>query len=124
MVAASNPRIVCSMSGARTPGSIAGWEQTNIRRRRSSGIGASLALAASISSASHCSSIAPASAVRRFRTASINFRRAAVSSHASGLAGMPLAGHPASADANASDRASSAPATSRVRAARKEISLP
>ena len=41
MVAASKPRMVCRISGARMPGSMAGWAQANIRRRRSSGIGAS-----------------------------------------------------------------------------------
>ena len=38
MVAASKPRIVCRMSGARMPGSIAGWAQANISERRWSGM--------------------------------------------------------------------------------------
>jgi hypothetical protein len=62
--------------------------------------------------------------VRRRRAASIILRRATVSSHASGVRGMPLAGHSTSAAAKASDSASSAPATSRVRAARNATSLP
>ena len=41
IVAASKPRMVCSISGARMAGSIAGWAQANIRPRRSSGIAAS-----------------------------------------------------------------------------------
>ena len=41
-----------------------------------------------------------------------------------GFVGQPLSGQSAKAEANASDRASSAPATSRVRAARKAMSLP
>ena len=51
-------------------------------------------------------------------------RRATVISQASGFCGIPLVDQSASAAANASDKASSAPATSRVRAARKAISLP
>ena len=38
MVAASKPRIVCRISGARMPGSIAGWAQANISERRWSGM--------------------------------------------------------------------------------------
>ena len=41
IAAASKPRMVCSISGARTVGSIAGCAQANIRPRRSSGIAAS-----------------------------------------------------------------------------------
>ncbi len=37
IAAASRPSTVCRMSGARMPGSIAGWAQANIRPRRSSG---------------------------------------------------------------------------------------
>ena len=58
------------------------------------------------------------------RAASMNLRRATAMSHASGLSGTPLAGQSASAAAKASDNASSAPATSRVRAASKATSLP
>jgi len=54
----------------------------------------------------------------------MDFRRAAVSNQASGLSGTPSTGQWASALVKASDSASSAPATSRVRAARKATSLP
>jgi hypothetical protein len=55
---------------------------------------------------------------------SIMLRRATVSSQASGLDGQPFTGQSASAAAKASDSASSAAATSRVRDARKATSLP
>ena len=50
IVAASKPRIVCRISGARTLASIAGWAQANISRKRSSG-SSSPFMRASISSA-------------------------------------------------------------------------
>src|SRR5262249_58861990 len=53
----------------------------------------------------------------------ISLRRAAVSSHASGLLGTPLRGQVSSAARNASARASSAVARSRERAARYASSL-
>jgi hypothetical protein len=55
---------------------------------------------------------------------SIILRRATVSNQASGLDGQPFTGQSASAAAKASDSASSAAATSRVRDARKATSLP
>src|SRR5262249_355155 len=69
------------------------------------------------------SSTAP-SPLRRRRNASIVLRRATAMSHASALSGTPRAGQSTSAAANASDKASSAPATSPVRAARTATSLP
>ena len=113
-------RIVCRMSGARTASSIAGCAHANMRRNRSSG----MELSASSSSEISCSTPAASSPVRLRRAASIILRRATVSSQASGARGMPLAGQPIRAAAKASDRASSAPATSPVRAARKATSLP
>ena len=47
MVSAFRPRTTCSISGARTPASIAGCAQANIRARRRSGISASSAAASS-----------------------------------------------------------------------------
>ena len=41
IAAASKPRMVCRISGARMAGSIAGWAQANISARRSSGIAVS-----------------------------------------------------------------------------------
>jgi len=119
IAAASKPSTTCRMSGARTPSSIAGCAQANIRRRRWSGISDSIS-----TSASSCTTSALSSLVRRRRAASMSLRRATVSSHASGARGTPLAGQSASAAANASDSASSAPATSRVRAASIATSLP
>jgi hypothetical protein len=124
MVAASKPRMVCRIIGARMPASIAGWAQANIISRRWSGICVAPATAASSSSPINCRWGAASSWLRRRRAASMVLRRATVMSHASGLAGMPLAGQSTKAAANASDKASSAPATSRVRAARKATSLP
>ena len=60
----------------------------------------------------------------RRRAASTCLLRATASSQASGLSGVPRAGHSSSAAVNASASASSAPATSPVRAARKATSLP
>ena len=60
----------------------------------------------------------------RRRAASIALRLATAISQASGLRGTPSAGQCWSAAVKASDRASSAPATSRVREARKATSLP
>ncbi len=57
-------------------------------------------------------------------TRGVTLRRATVSSHASGFDGHPWSGQSESAEVNASDSASSAAATSRVRAARKATSLP
>ena len=123
IAAASKPRMVCSISGARMAGSIAGWAQANIRPRRSSGIAVS-SIASSNSSASRRRWSAASPRVRRRRAASISRRRATAISHASGLRGMPEAGQSASAAANASASASSAAATSPVRAARKATSFP
>jgi hypothetical protein len=122
MVAASNPRIVCKIIGARMPGSIAGWAQANISSRRSSGIWASFT--ASSSSCINCKCPLALSSVRRRRAASIILRRATAMSHASGLVGIPFARQSTRAAAKASAKASSAPATSWVRAARKATSLP
>src|SRR5262249_13796914 len=63
-------------------------------------------------------------AAARRRNASTVLRRATAMSHASALSGIPPAGQSTSAAAKASDKASSAPATSPVRAARKAMSLP
>ena len=123
IVAASRPSTTWSISGARIAASMAGWAQTNISLSRWSGI----ADAGSISTTSPaitCMCSAPLSAVRRRRAASMDFRRATVSSHASGLSGVPWTGQSARAAANASESASSAAATSPVRAARKATSLP
>jgi hypothetical protein len=106
------------------PRSMAGCAHAKSSARRSSGIGVALDAAASTSSARSFRWSALSARVRRRRDASIALRRATVSSHASGLAGTPLAGQSTSAEANASESASSAPATSRVRAARKATSLP
>jgi hypothetical protein len=124
MVAASKPRIVCRISGDRIAVSIAGWAQANIRLKRSSGIGADCSAIAAISSASNWRWPLALAAVRRRRAASIERRRATASSQASGLRGAPLFGHSVSAAAKASDKASSAPATSRVRALRKATKRP
>jgi hypothetical protein len=106
------------------PRSIAGCEHAKSSARRSSGIGVALEAAASISSARSFRWSAASTRVRRRREASIALRRATVNSHASGLAGTPLSGQSTSAEAKASESASSAPATSRVRDARKATSFP
>lgn len=51
IVAASNPKMVCNIRGARISGAIAGCAQANISARRSSGIPFPLAAADSISAA-------------------------------------------------------------------------
>ena len=124
IVAASKPRIVCRISGARMAGSSAGCAHANMSESRSSRTGVSSASAASISSATSRRCEAASLAVWRRRVASIMRRRATVSSHASGVRGTPVRGHSASADAKASESASSAPATSRVRDASSATSLP
>ena len=65
-----------------------------------------------------------AASVSKNRKVVVLGTEATVSSHASGFAGQPLRGQSASADAKASERASSAAVTSRVRAERKATSLP
>ena len=122
IIFASNPSTACSINGARTPASMAGCAQANINARRRSGISASAAVS-KFSAQSRTCPVA-ASPMRCRRTTSITFRRATVRSHASGFAGHPFSGQSASAEANASDRASSAAATSRVWTARKATSLP
>jgi hypothetical protein len=124
IAAASKPRIVWRISGARIAGSSAGCAQANMSASRSSGRLLRLAAAASSSSARRRRWGAASSALRRRRVASIHLRRATVESQASGLAGTPFAGQSASAAAKASESASSAAATSRVRAASSATSLP
>jgi len=109
------------INGARTVASSAGCAQANISRSRSSGIADAGSPAAS--AIIRNGSIAASRTCRR-RTESIALRRATANSHASGARGTPCAGQVASALAKASDSASSAPARSRVRAARKASSLP
>ena len=123
IAAASKPSTTWRMSGARTPASMPGSAQANMSRRRSSGIpvssGVPLSPPASSSSSVRSASVGvAASPTRRRRVASMSLRLATVKSQASGARGIPLRGQSASAAANASDSASSAPATSRVRAAR------
>ena len=117
MVAASKPRIVCRISGARMPASIAGCAQANISARRSSGISPALVVVMSSSSAIRRMWLSPrvggARAPRR-----VDRARGARPPSAR-LRDCPECrsrGQSASAAANASDSASSAPATSRVRA--------
>ena len=88
IAAASRPRIVCSIRGARIDSSIAGWAQANISASRRSGIDASLSAASSSSPISRSAS-AEDSALRRRRAPSMSRRRAAVASQPSGLAGTP-----------------------------------
>ena len=114
---ASSPSTVCKISGERTLASIAGCAHANISPSRSSGIPASISAASRPSAITRISSDA-ISTLFRPRYISIVFRRATVSSHASGFSGQPFAGQSASAAANASDNASSAAATSRVRPVR------
>jgi len=123
MAAASKPSVVWSMSGARVAASMAGWAQANMSRSLSSGM-ASAPSSPSASSAANSRCPAASSACRARRRPSICRLRAAVSSQPSGLSGTPFFGQSASAAAKASDNASSAAATSRVRAARKAMSLP
>ncbi len=124
IVFASSPSTTCNISGARTPASIDGCAHANNSASRRSGISALSAAAASRPSAMICNSPAAASVVECRRAASITLRRATVSSHPSGFAGQPFRGQSASAERNASESASSAAATSWVRAARKATSLP
>ena len=100
IVFASSPSTTCRISGARMPTSIAGCAQANISARRWSGMSA--ASAASSPSARSCNCAAATSPLRLRRAPSIIFRRATVSSHASGFAGQPLRGQSASAAAKAS----------------------
>ena len=124
IVFASSPSTTCSISGARMPASMAGCAQANISARRWSGISASAAAASSPSREElQLRRGAPrrCGAAARHRSAFAGRRSAArlpdsTDSHCSGQS--------ASAEANASDSASSAAATSRVRAARKATSLP
>ena len=88
IAAASRPRIVCSIKGARIDSSIAGWAQANNRASRRSGIDAS-ASAAFSSSPIRMSVSEDASALRRRRAASMRRRRAAVASQPSGLSARP-----------------------------------
>ena len=121
IAAASRPRIVCSISGARTASSIAGCAQANISARRRSGIGAAASAAACSSSPIEAQRLArlvgdrgraaPASIIRR--------RRASRPASLRDLRARRGAARSASAAANASDSASSAPATSRSRRGEK-----
>jgi len=124
IAAASKPRAVWRMSGARTPGSIAGCAQANISDSRSSPSSWPPDAAASFSSIIRRRCSATPSALRRLRAASIHLRRATVSSQASGFAGIPRVGQSDSAAANASESASSAPAMSRWRRASSATSFP
>ena len=129
IVAASKPSTACRISGARTPASIAGCAQANIRGAELfvGNFDAACALPpprASSAIRRRCADPALSALVRRSRAASIILRRATVSSHASGFDGTPPDGQPFRAAAKASDSASSAPATSPLRAARKATSLP
>ncbi len=95
-----------------------------MRARRRSGIASGDEAAASSSSAISARRSAPSVSTARRRPASVLRRRATVRSQAAGFSGTPLSGHWRSAAAKASDSASSAAATSRVRAARKATSRP
>jgi len=117
IASALSPSTVCNINGPRIAASIAGWAQANIRRRRQSGT-SSGSIPAVASSTDSSSRSAAASRVRRRRTMSIIRRRAAASSQASDVCGTPRVGQLARTGANASDSASSAAATSPVRAAR------
>ena len=125
IVAASKPRMVCRISGARTPTSIAGWAQANISARRSSGMGGSLVR--------HRPPAPPSGAGDRRRprwSAAGGRHRSSLRRAHRQQPGLRASGHDRAqasrtrAAAKASDSASSAPATSRVRAARKATSLP
>jgi hypothetical protein len=94
-----------------------------MRPRRRSGAPRS-DTAASISSMLRTISASPADAVCARRATSISLRLAAANNQASGLSGAPARGHAVSAAANASESASSAAATSRVRAVSKASNRP
>src|SRR5215470_18098264 len=105
-------RATCA-SGAR-----AGWQHVKISRSLSSGTGASSSAVCSMCRA--ISSCICASRVRR-RIRSMALWRAVETSHAAGLAGLPVAGHCSTATAYASCSASSATSKSpsrRMRVAR------
>ena len=94
-----------------------------MRARRRSGISSSIVADASPSLAIRSCSVATSPVFCR-RSTSIARRRATVSSHASGFDGQPFTGQSANAEADASDSASSAAATSCVRDDRNATSLP
>ena len=114
MVAASKPRMVCRIIGARMPGSIAGCAQANISSRRWSGICVSLATAGLQLLAINCRWGAASSlAAPPPRRIDASCGAPPSSATPPGSPGMPLAGQSTRAAAKASDKASSAPATSR-----------
>ena len=123
IVFASKPTTTCSISGARTPASMAGCAQANIRARRWSGMSASAA-AASNPSARICNCRAAASPLECRRATSISFRRATVAATPPDSTGShSAANRPAPRRTRRTGRLQR-PATSRVRAARKATSFP
>ena len=127
MAAASKPRTVCSIKGARTASSMAGWAQANSSFSRSSGIfldhAAAVASPIPPPARSRCGDEASRRVSRRdARRWPCAWRRP--SARLRDCRECRVLGQCASAEAKASARASSAAATSRVRAARKATSLP
>jgi len=117
MWAVSMPSTVCSMSGVRMPGSIAGSAQTESSSRRFSPIRSTSMSFSPPANASVSSSLSPRGIWRRTAADFHRSRRrlrATVTSQPSGLSGMPARGHVVRARSNASARASSAAGMSPV----------
>ena len=108
MSSVASPATARSVSATCASGASAGWQQVKMSSSRSSGISVSSTSASADSGSVAASSRSLAARTRSRRIRSIARFRAVVTSHATGLDGVPSAGQRCAAAANASAAASSA----------------